>query len=266
MRAPAPTRLRATLTHLLASAGLVGAGFGTLFWLWYSPGLWNLAGISRTLWMLLAGATLAGPLMTLVAFRPNKPGLRTDMAVIAAIQIAFLALAVFAFGRVRPVFLVAAMDRFELVRAAELDPKDLAAAKAEYRHLPWTGPQVVGIDMPEDNDARYQLIMSGLAGKDVHLLPRLYTRYQASAAGIARKALPLSTLAQQGSTAKQRLEAALANSGRTAQETTSVPIRGPNYAASTMLIDRTTGEIVQPVAINPWQDEAIAAEGDHKGQ
>lgn len=253
------SRWSAAFRHLLASLLCVSLCFGSLFWLWYSPGLWTLSGISPALWALLAGVTLAGPLMTLAAFRHDKPGIRTDMAVIVAIQIAFFAYAVFAIGRIRPVYLVTAVDRFEMVRAAELAPADLAAARPEYRQLSWTGPKQVGIKLPEDSNERYKLIMSGLAGKDVHLMPQLYTDYKDSAQDLVRHALQLPTLSRRSARNKASIDNTLARKDRSEADTRFVPIRGANYAAAIMLIDATTGTPIRALGINPWEDETSVA-------
>lgn len=258
------TRWGAALRHLLISLAITGLCFGTLFWLWYSPGLWSLAGIPRALWLLLGAVTVAGPLMTLAAFRRDKREIRTDMMVIIVIHAVFFAYAVYAFGRIRPVFLVTAVDRLELVRVADLAPADIAAAsKAEYKRLSWTGPTLVGIDMPEDSNAKYELIMSGMAGKDVQLMPKLYADYTTGAADLLRYATPLEPLAQRDERAKAGIERALSQAGRTLQDTRFVPIRGAGNAAVIMLLDATSGSAIRPVGVNPWI-EADEATGNNQ--
>ncbi len=86
----------------------------------------------------------------------------------------------------RPVFLVGVNDHFELVSANEIHPSDLAAAASpEYRHLPWTGPRLVGATPPTDSDTRIAIAMDAVnGGPDLHRLPKYYVSFAKVASGL----------------------------------------------------------------------------------
>lgn len=192
--------------------------------------------------------------MTLAVYRPGKKGLWLDVSIIIVLQLGFLAYGVITLARARPAFLVAAVDRIELVRAAELSPRDLAmGTRPEFRSLPWTGPRLVGARMPTDPDERYALIMSGLSGKDVQLLPKYYAEYSGSARGILSRSLPLSTLTSRSEADRLAIDTVLQATGRTYADARFVPINGGGGAA-TMLIDASNGAVIAPVAVYPWTD------------
>lgn len=248
------SRINAGLRHLLASLLATIAVTAGLVWLWYPLALWSLAGITQATWLLLAAVAIAPPLMTFAVYRPGKKGLWADIGVILALQLAFLAFGVVTLARARPVFLVAAVDRFELVRAAELAPEDLARGqRPEFRTAPWTGPRVVGVMMPTAPDEQYELIMSGLSGKDVQYFPKYYTDYATSAPGILGRSKPLDTLVSRSQADQATIAAALQKAGRRQDTTRFVPING-TAGAATMLIDSGNGGAIAPVDVYPWTD------------
>ncbi|MBL0165373.1 MAG: hypothetical protein IPP82_17465 [Xanthomonadales bacterium] len=81
-------------------------------------------------------------------------------------------------AQARPVFIVAAVDRFEVVSANTLDAAELAkGSEPEFRQLSWSGPRLVAAKLPVDADKRSDLLFSSLAGKDIQAFPEFYVAY-----------------------------------------------------------------------------------------
>ena len=153
MKTPIPWRakFRAFGTHLLLSVVVFGAIIALTVRLWYPPPFfWIDGGLQIT---LLAAAVdiVAGPLLTLVVYRPKKPRLMMNLAVIAAIQAGALAWGVGTLYSQRPVlmaFVPYNQNRFFPVTEAQV--REGARSPQELRALSPHRPAMVFIDLPED--------------------------------------------------------------------------------------------------------------------
>ncbi|UWX04340.1 hypothetical protein H1235_04010 [Pseudoxanthomonas sp. NC8] len=142
----------------------------------------------------------AGPLLTLVVYKPGKPSLRFDLSVIALVQAAFLAYGLHTLWQSRPVFLVGSDVRFNLVMASEVDPAQLAKApRPEWRTLSSTGPVLVGVLPPADQQQRRSLLDILLeTGRDQEQLPEQYRPYDEVRSLVLAKSVPLEGRADAG--------------------------------------------------------------------
>jgi hypothetical protein len=242
------SRWKAAGIHLAISAVAGIAVAILLLRVWY-PSPWSIAlGANKLLLLIEAGLAL-GPLLTLVVFKSGKKGMLFDLVFIATVQLAVLAYGLSLAARSRPVFVVAAVDRFVVVSAAEIDPADLAAAKApEFRSLSWSGPRIVGTRIPDDIEARNTILFSAVAGKDIDKYPQHYVDYASIAKDVLQRAKPLSALTLSASeTAK--LTQAVAETGG-ADRLVWLPIVASKQNL-VMLLDRTTGAPLRAVAVTP---------------
>ena len=242
------SRWKAAGIHLAISA-IAGIAVAILLLrVWY-PSPWSIAlGANKLLLLIEAGLAL-GPLLTLVVFKSGKKGMLFDLVFIAIVQLAVLAYGLSLAARSRPVFVVAAVDRFVVVSAAEIDSADLAAARApEFRSLSWSGPRIVGTRIPDDIEARNTILFSAVAGKDIDKYPQHYVDYASIAKDILQRAKPLSALTLSASeTAK--LTQAVAETGG-ADRLVWLPIVASKQNL-VMLLDRTTGAPLRAVAVTP---------------
>lgn len=183
-------RWKASATHLCLSIVVIGGIAATAFLLWYPNGLYHVAGLDRLLLVMLGIDLTAGPLLTLILYRPGKWGLKFDLTAIAVAQIAFLSYGLHTLWLARPVFLVGTPETMTLVFASEVSEADLAkASRPEWQRLSWTGPQLVGTQMPTDPEKRRQVIeefMSGGAG--IERAPKYYMEFDKVAPDLLRKA------------------------------------------------------------------------------
>ena len=144
-------KLRAFGAHLLVSVVVFGVIIALTVWMWYPPPFfWIDGGVQITLLAALVDI-VAGPLLTLIIYRPNKPRLVMNLAVIAAIQFGALAWGVRVLYEQRPVlmaFIAGPQNRFFPVTAEQAQQG--ARSIEELRALSPSRPPMVYIDLPED--------------------------------------------------------------------------------------------------------------------
>lgn len=247
------TRWKASTIHLILSILALAAIAAILVWRWYPPGLFHVAKADK-LFLIIAGVDVViGPLLTLIVYKQGKKSLRFDLAVIALLQIAAMAYGLHTVWQSRPVYLVGATDRFQLVFANEIDREDLQYAKPEFQVLPKLSVRTIGSLPPTKGDMQAQAINSALAGKDVYLIPHFHVPYDVVASTILSRAMPAAELASRldGDDAKQ-VSKAIRSNGRPAAELAAVPIDSTRGSA-TMLLDARDGGILGPIAVDPWE-------------
>ena len=171
-------RWRAFFVHLLISAVLIGSIAFGLFSLWYPPELLGFAKGDRLFLIIAAVDIVAGPLLTLLVFKPGKPNLKFDLGVIGLLQVLFLAAGLWTVWASRPVFLVGAQGYIELVFANQIDDKDLAEAAAGFETLPAFGPRLVGLRVDGGPVNQEQ---------SPSTLPRLYQPFESSVENLRQR-------------------------------------------------------------------------------
>ena len=248
------SRWRAAGVHLALSVAVILLVLLVVLWLWYPPAWMAITGIHRLIALVGAVNIAVGPLLTLVVYRPGKPKLALDLVVIALLQAGFLFYGLSVLASNRPVFLVAAVDRYELVTAGQISPESLAAADAQYRQLSWYGPRVVGLQLPQGADP-FRLVGAAFAGRDLPVQPAYYQPLANSAPVLIRRARSVEELANQlPASDADRLRQAAAAAGSLDR---FVPITSERGGAGIVLID-DTARPVEALAIDPW---GVPAEG-----
>ena len=76
--------------HLSISATVVGFFLAVIFFLWYPPPYFEIAGAEGVVQILIGVDLILGPLLTLLLYRPGKPGVIFDLSFIALIQLSAL--------------------------------------------------------------------------------------------------------------------------------------------------------------------------------
>jgi hypothetical protein len=246
------TRWKAALIHLSISVAIGLISVALIFGVWYPRPYSNAAGANELVVLLLGVDVVLGPLLTLVVFRAGKKGLRFDLAMIALVQICAFSYGMSVVVRARPAFVVGAIDRFTLVLANDLDPRDLAkTSNPQFRAPPWTGPRVVGAELPTDTNLRNELAFSGAGGKDIEKFPRYYVDYSRVAAQLLAHARPLDALRQKHPESTPTIDAWLHDHARDAASVMWVPMNSQRISL-TMLLDRGTGDVLDALPIDPW--------------
>jgi hypothetical protein len=186
------TRWKAAGSHFALSLLVIGGIAVTAFLLWYPHGLYKVAGLDRILLVMLGIDLTAGPLLTLIVYKRNKPSLKFDLAVIALAQAAFLAYGLHTLWGGRPVFLVATPETYTVVFANEIADGDLAeGSRPEWQRLSWTGPVLVATRMPQDPVQRRAAMEEFMAGgPGIERTPKYYMPLEDVAADILEHAEP----------------------------------------------------------------------------
>lgn len=191
-------RIYAFLTHLILSGIIAFTAMAVVFLVWYPAPLHEALGVTRIFLILLAIDIVIGPVITLIIYKPGKPGLKFDLAVIALLQLSALSYGMNTVFQGRPAFIVFSQDQFEIARASEIDPESAKKAlQSENRTAiaGWTRPRwVAAIASPDPKRAEEIMFSSVQGGPDWPLLPELYVPLTQVKAQILAKAKPLQEL------------------------------------------------------------------------
>ena len=246
------SRWKAAGLHTCISAAIGLILFAVLFGVWYPPPYFNAAGADELILVVAGVDLIVGPLLTLIVFKSGKKGLRFDLCVIALLQAAALVYGLSVVVKTRPVFLVAAVDRFILVRAVDISPGDLAEAKSpKYRSLSWTGPVLVASKIPSDPKEYSALLFSALKGKDIESFPKFYVDYSANAQSFIARGHSLSQLHPNDAHVSAILSEWLKQHNQISSGVVWLPLTAERHDL-TMIIDRRNGQPLGAVDISPW--------------
>jgi hypothetical protein len=249
---PAMNRYRAALTHFGISALVVGTVFVLVYFLWYPQPLFRGAG-GRDLFLVLALVDVTvGPLITLIIFKPGKKGLRFDLATIAVLQLAALAYGTHVVFEARPVWVVFLKDRFDLVRANQVQDESREKAAEPFRSLSLTGPRIAAARIPKDPDEQFRTMITALAGVDVSSYPQHYVPYEAVRGEVLAKAKPIRELRALNPGSGPEIDRLLRNLGREEAQVAFLPLRA-GKSDLTVLVDAGSGAVLQLAALRPWK-------------
>jgi len=245
------SRWKAAGTHLTISlviATLVGS---VIYFVWYPPPYFTVAGGSKLMLLIMGVDVAIGPVLTLAVFKPGKKGLKIDLAVIALLQIAAFCYGLNVIAQARPIFIVINLTQFFTpVYANDLSNADLAAAAPEFSRRSWTGPVLVGTILPTDTHEKNDLVLSAAAGKDIDKFPKYYVPYAQVAVAALAKAKPLSELAARSPQNRSIIDAFLKN-GQNSDDLVYLPLHGRTSEFS-MILSRSAQRPIGAVEIDPW--------------
>lgn len=254
-RGKPPSRWKAAGIHLLLSA-LTALGAAILiFGIWFPPPYFKASGGDRLIALLIGIDLVAGPLLTLVIFKAGKRGLKFDLACIGIVQLAALVYGLSIITESRPAFIVATIDRFEVVPANAFEAGELQQAPdPALRRLPWTGPVMIAALMPDDVHERSLVLASAMRGKDLDRLPKYYATLDKGLPLLSRNVRPLDALiARDPANNRPVVDAAIARRGLDPANVGWVPISAPRVDI-TMLVDRATAKPIVAIDVAPWDE------------
>lgn len=248
------SRYRAGLTHLVLSGLVAALVFLPIYFVWFPGVLFEGAG-GRDLFLLITGVDVTlGPLITTIVFRSGKKGLGFDLVVIGVLQAAALSYGVYTLFEARPVYIAFVKDRFELVRANDVPEANLerARAKGHPGRLPITGPQIVGAKLPTGVQESFDMMISGMAGRDVQTYPEHHVPYDEVRPLVRAKALPIARLRELNAQRAAEVDAAVARAGFPEAQIRFLPMRAGKRDL-TVLVHGQTGEVLRITSLRPWE-------------
>ncbi len=157
--------------HLGISLLIAALAWVVVFKFFYPYPFIEILGGRHLFILIIAVDVILGPLLTFVVLSPAKARrvLTRDLMVIVAVQMTALAYGLWTMYLARPVYLVYEVDRFKVVSAVDVDASDLAGAPVEFRRLPWSGVQTIGIRAARNDVEKLRSLELELAGKDLSL-------------------------------------------------------------------------------------------------
>ena len=244
---------RATLFSLrvCATLALLVLLYATVRLLWFPGGYFQIFGIGKLLLVAAVGATVAGPVLSAVVYKPGKKGLKFDLAVLGIIELAILAWATYEISDRRPVFAVFAVDRFEAVAAREVD-----LTEARFPGLsdwPATSPRLVYAELPTDPEVMNRLIdetvLYGMA--DIDRRPEFWKPYPQGIQVLKQAAQPLQALLAPDDPRASEVQHWLRKQASSAEDFLYLPIQG-SKADGTLIVHADIGYPVDVLPIDPW--------------
>lgn len=248
------SRWEAAARHLGISAMAGALAVGAMLYIWYPGPFFTAMGGNDVALMVIGMAVAAGPFLTLVIFSRSKRLvlLQMDLAIIGTLQAVALAYGIHLLAEVRPVYLVYAFDRFDVVAANDVRDEELARVTLpEYQALPWGRPRTVAVRKPRDPDEQLRVMMSAMAGADLQTFPQHYVPYELEADKAVKRSKPLGELRRRHPQHAAHIDDEIAALGRREADTRFLPLRARirDYAA---LIDANNGAIVGFLNVDPW--------------
>ena len=234
------TRWHAAGAHLLISALIAAGVLGVMLALWYPPPLFQAMGGAGLAFIVIGVDVVMGPALTLVVFRRGKKGLKFDLAVIGALQLAALAYGCHIVELARPAFLVFVKDQFEVCTVANLEPERLAEARyPEFRSPSWSGPVLAYGQWPTEYEDQRRMFLATLAGWDLQHFPKYYAPYEAGREEILRRAQPLAEVRKEEPGVGAIIDAWLAESGADEQKLRYLRLRARRAWVAVLLDSQT---------------------------
>ncbi len=245
------SRFKAFLVHLSIS-GAIFLGFAMLIFLvWYPSPYFQAEGAQTVLRVLVGVDLILGPLLTLIVFKPGKPGLKFDLTAIALVQIAALFYGGSVIFKERPGYVVFAVDRFNIVSAAAVDT-------AEFTHPElcagiFSGPRMIYAQPPTEIKERSELLASVLAGgPDLEGRPQYYQVFAEHIEEVLARARPAALL-YDGSTERREMMQAFALQHKVPLKSLRfLPLVG-KHKDMAMLLHAESGAVLGAVDMDPWK-------------
>lgn len=245
------TRLRAFVVQLIANAAILLAVLGLMWFVWYPAPYFEIEGGWQG-WSLLTGVGLVlGPLLTLIVFKPGKPGLKFDLICIILVELAALIYGGVIIYQQRPAFVVFGVDRFTVVPVADADFNQLQYPELK-RHVD-IRPLLVEAKLPEDPKQFQELLFAVVSEgqKDLEFRPELYHPYQPDLQQLRTRSIDLSQITALNTNAKHAIEAFLSSHNGQMKDYLYLPLKGRSTDII-MVLSPENGLPVGSISIDPW--------------
>lgn len=243
----AMSRKNAFLIHLGLSALVVGTVLVLVMVFWYPAPWMQVIGAANVLSILVAVDLIVGPCLTLLLYKPGKPGLVFDLCMIGLVQLGALGYGVNTVYQERPYYVVFVKDRFEVLAYRDIDAQ--AIRDVALRRKSWREPVMAIASLPTDSAARNRVLEETLfEGKpDIHARPEFWRPYAGNIAEVLPGARPIEQLLEwrPGLINDLGVDAA-------GDKFVFAPVMGRKRVFS-LILDKSTGQPVRLVPFDPWE-------------
>lgn len=193
-------RMHLAGAHFAVSASII-ACIGLVFWMrWYASPAWYLSGADRILLLLICVDVFIGPFITLIIANPEKSRMELvrDLLIVVFFQVSALIWGVNSLWQGRPLYMVFAVDRFELVQASQFPkdlPKEYLTSDKGFSPDGWRQLNWVWANPPKDGDESQTVLFNAIfAGVDISIMPVYYAPLFDGKKDIRERALSLQML------------------------------------------------------------------------
>lgn len=138
------SKLQAFSFHLVISFLFLLALYILIRIVWFPGPLIDIGGL-RGIKIIIGVDLVIGPILTLVVFKYGKPGLKLDLTIIGALQLACLAYGLLVVNYERPVAQILADDGVHLLTYADTKQHEFDLERFDTK-----GPKLLMLDLPED--------------------------------------------------------------------------------------------------------------------
>lgn len=238
--------------RLAFSASLLLLAFVAIRFLWYPGAYYGISGVSKQVGMLVVVVFVVGPVLSTIVFRPGKKGLKMDLWILGAVEVAAITAALTIMYLRQPYFTVFAIDRFEAVPRHEV--VDFNLARQKFGSRPGHEPRLIFARLPADTERMQALIdetvLMGMP--DIDRRPEFWAPYPSGVAFIKEAAQPLEKLIATAGEGAKTVSTWLESSERPADAFRFLPLRGRKGDAA-VIIDSAIGYPVATLAVDPWE-------------
>ena len=241
-------RIKFFLGHLAISIVVAIMIIGLVFFIWYPTPLAKAIGVTHIFLMLIVIDVIIGPLLTLLVYKEGKKTLKMDLTVIVLIQLIALGYGVFNIAQGRPVWIsYEHADKFDIVRANEIEQKGMHLADVEYKKINWFTPQFVSIKKEATIEAQNKRLFDDLSqGIMPAHYPERYTTLGQAKEGIQKYAKKLDDLKKYN----KEIEVSTILK-QYPQADAWLPLRA-TAVDMVVLLDKEKAEVVKIVDLRPW--------------
>lgn len=150
---------------------------------WYPQPLFSTDGGWRVIRIIVGVDLILGPFLTLIVFKPGKPGLKFDLAMIGLVQALALSWGVWTSYNERPAAVIYTLDFFTPVPYYQLKEHGMTAKKLKQFGDSW--PITIYSDIPKDNLSEI-LAKSMREAKPLYLYNEYYKKFSKDQAPILK--------------------------------------------------------------------------------
>ena len=169
-------RIRAFLIHLGISFVILLVLAYLIFVYWYPLPFFQTDGGWQGFRIIVGVTLVLGPLLTLIVYKPGKPGLKLDLTLIGLAQAIALSWGIWITYTERPVALVYTLKYFTPVSAKVLST--VGVSQVELKSYGDKTPVPIYVDLPQELEAQQKYLAQAVSsGTPLYLFTDLYRKF-----------------------------------------------------------------------------------------
>lgn len=245
------TRYKASAIHFLLTVTIFVTFLAIAFLVWYPWPYFETENAPKVLRILVGVDVVLGPLLTLIIFKPGKPGLKFDLAMIAMVQFAALAYGASVLFEGRPGYIAFAVDRFTVIPALDIDDTNLRYPELRTGIL--SRPNLVYVQQPADPEERSRLLEEFFqGGPDLDARPEYYEPYAEHTRAVLKRAHLVAGLYGNSNDRRAVVEQFARKRDLKLDEIRYLPLVGKDRDMA-MIVENESGAVIGAIDLDPWQ-------------